>query len=70
MIEKKIVLNLECEGDDWDIVPNNSSAIYLIVLQGLAVMLGRRIGVTRDVFLSNHPGGSIGKLYIREESHT
>ncbi len=69
-VENRLILNLKYEGDDWDIVPNNSSTVFLILLQGLAVMLGRRVGVTREVFLRNHPGGSIGKLHTREETLT
>lgn len=68
-IEKKIVLKLANEGDDWDIVPNNSSTVFLILLQGLAVMIGRRIGITKESFLKNHPGGSIGKMHQGEECH-
>jgi arabinose-5-phosphate isomerase len=69
IIDNKLILSLDREGDDWDIVPNNSSTIYLILLQGLAVMLGRRMGVTMKAFLKNHPGGSIGRAHIREEGH-
>ena len=39
-------------------------AICLIVLQGLAVLVGERLGVTLDQFGRNHPGGAIGE-YLR-----
>ncbi len=34
--------------------------MYLIVLQGLAIEIGKRLGVTLDDFKVNHPGGGIG----------
>lgn len=59
-IPKHIILDLEHEGDAWDIVPNNSTTVNLIVLQGLAVALSERMGITLNNFKSNHPGGHIG----------
>jgi arabinose-5-phosphate isomerase len=60
VIEKKLLLPLEHEGDPWNIVPNNSSSCYLILLQGLALYLAERLGVTLNDFRRNHPGGAIG----------
>ena len=51
---------LENEGDKWDIIPNNSTTVYLIVLQVLALQISDRLGVTLDEFKQNHPGGGIG----------
>ena len=48
------------EGDEWDVVPNNSTTVYLIVLQGIALEIASRLGVTLDDFRVNHPGGGIG----------
>ncbi len=59
-IPKHIVLDLEHEGDAWDIVPNNSTTVNLIVLQGLAVTLSERLGITLNDFKNNHPSGHIG----------
>jgi arabinose-5-phosphate isomerase len=56
-----ILLALEHEGDPWDIMPNNSTAVYLIVLQGLAMRLAEKMGLTLGVFRGNHPGGKIGE---------
>ncbi|MDR1060969.1 MAG: SIS domain-containing protein [Clostridiales bacterium] len=56
-----ILLELEHEGDQWDIMPNNSTAVYLIVLQGLAMQLAEKLGLTLGVFRGNHPGGKIGE---------
>lgn len=59
-IGKCIVLQLEHEGDLWNVVPNNSTTVNLIVLQGLAIEVTKRRGVTLKDFKRNHPGGHIG----------
>lgn len=56
-----IILHLDNEGDQWDIVPNNSTTVNLIVLQGLAMEIVKRRGVTLADFKKNHPGGHIGE---------
>ena len=61
IMKNKLILDLDNEGDDWDIVPNNSSAVYLIRLQGISMMLKARLDIELDVFRRNHPGGFIGK---------
>lgn len=60
-IPKHLILDLDHEGDAWNIVPNNSTTVNLIVLQGLAIMLAERMGITLADFKKNHPGGAIGK---------
>jgi arabinose-5-phosphate isomerase len=60
VIEKKFIMHLINEGDEWDIVPNNSTTVYLIVLQGIALEIGKRLGITLEDFKVNHPGGGIG----------
>lgn len=60
IVSKRLILHLKNEGDEWDIVPNNSTTVNLIVLQGIAIELGKRMGVTLDDFRVNHPGGGIG----------
>lgn len=60
IVEKKFIMHLINEGDEWDIVPNNSTTVYLIVLQGMAIEIGKRMGITLDDFKVNHPGGGIG----------
>ena len=54
------MLDLEHEGDQWDIVPNNSTTVNLIVLQGVAIEMSKRLGITLEDFRKNHPGGGIG----------
>lgn len=60
MLDHQIQLTMANEGDPWDIVPNNSTTIYLILLQGLAMQICNRKGITLDDFKVNHPGGGIG----------
>lgn len=55
-------LNLNAEGDAWNLVPNNSSTINLIVLQGLALKVAEKRGVSLMDFKRNHPGGYIGEV--------
>lgn len=60
IVDKKLIMHLTNEGDEWDIVPNNSTTVYLILLQGIAIEIGKRLGITLDDFKINHPGGGIG----------
>ena len=60
VVEKKFIMHLINEGDEWDIVPNNSTTVYLIVLQGIAIEIGKHMGISIDDFRVNHPGGGIG----------
>lgn len=60
VVDKRFVMHLQNEGDEWDIVPNNSTTVYLILLQGIALDISKRMGVTLDDFGRNHPGGGIG----------
>lgn len=59
-LDKSLIVNLEHEGDLWDIVPNNSTTLNLIILQALAIELSKRMGITLADFRENHPGGAIG----------
>jgi arabinose-5-phosphate isomerase len=59
-VQNVLELNLDHEGDHWDIVPNNSTTIYLIILQALAIQTADKLGLTLDDFKVNHPGGAIG----------
>lgn len=60
LLNNELILQLKNEGDPWDIVPNNSTTIYLILLQGLAMQISERMGITLEDFKVNHPGGGIG----------
>ena len=61
-ISKSLVLKLAHEGDLWNIVPNNSTTLNLIVLQTLAMEISKRRNITIDEFRENHPGGHIGEV--------
>lgn len=65
-IPKHLILELDQEGDAWNIVPNNSTTVNLIVLQGLALGLAERMGITLEQFKENHPGGAIGDNLRKE----
>ena len=54
-------IKMDHEGDAWNLVPNNSTSIFLILLQGIAIELVKRFGVTLKDFKANHPGGAIGR---------
>lgn len=60
-MENKVVVNLEHEGDLWNIVPNNSTTLNLLILQEVAIELSRRLNLDlQKDFKPNHPGGAIG----------
>ena len=60
--EKCLILDLEHEGDLWNIMPNNSTTLNLIVLQTLAMKLASRLDLQLEKdFKPNHPGGAIGE---------
>lgn len=61
-ISSHIVLELKHEGDLWNIMPNNSTTMNLIVLQGLAMMIAEHMGLEIEQFKQNHPGGHIGAV--------
>lgn len=61
-IANHIILKLNDEGDMWNIMPNNSTTINLIILQGLAMQIAKKRGLTVDDFRRNHPGGYIGEV--------
>lgn len=62
IIPNQIILDLEHEGDIWNIMPNNSTTLNLIVLQNLAISIARERKIPLDTFKINHPGGHIGEL--------
>ncbi len=63
---KSLIISLEHEGDKWNIAPNNSTTLNLIVLQMLAVRLSDEMNIDLSEFKANHPGGHIGELLKNE----
>ena len=61
-IQNRIILALKHEGDLWNIMPNNSTTMNLIVLQGLVMVTAKRLGLDIGDFKRNHPGGHIGVM--------
>ena len=62
-MENKVIICLEHEGDLWNIVPNHSTTLNLIVLQKVAIELSKRLQLQLEKdFKPNHPGGAIGAL--------
>lgn len=59
-IGKSLIIEMEHEGDMWNIVPNNSTTLNLIVLQAVAMSLAEKFNLTLSEFKQNHPGGAIG----------
>ncbi len=67
VMDRKIIVNMEHEGDLWDIVPNNSTVLNLIILQELAIELSRKFDLQLEKdFKPNHPGGAIGESLKNE----
>jgi D-arabinose 5-phosphate isomerase GutQ len=60
-IPKSVFISLEHEGDRWNVLPNNSTTMNLIVLQALAMELAKRLDIKLEDFKPNHPAGAIGE---------
>ncbi len=66
-IPNHIILKLSDEGDMWNIMPNNSTTINLIILQGLAMQIAKKRKLTINDFKRNHPGGHIGEILSKKD---
>ena len=66
MIPNSIVVNMAHEGDLWNIVPNNSTTLNLIILQTIAINLAKKRNISLNEFRQNHPGGHIGQLLCED----
>lgn len=61
-VDHVLALDLESEGDPWNISPNNSTIVDMIILQGLAMEIVKKRQVSLEQFRKNHPGGHIGSV--------
>lgn len=61
-VKNQIILQLSDEGDMWNVMPNNSTTINLIILQGLAMQIAKKRNLKIEDFKRNHPGGHIGAV--------
>lgn len=64
-ISNVLALELLHEGDLWNVMPNNSTTMNLIVLQGLAMMVAAKMELQLESSKRNHPGGYIGEMLRR-----
>lgn len=62
MIPNRLIARLAHEGDMWNLVPHNSTTVTLMILQELAISLGKKFDIRLSDFKKNHPGGGIGNI--------
>lgn len=63
IISKKSICLKKCkEGDPFNIIPINSTLIFLILLNYITVELITLINLDLDIFRNNHPAGEIGSI--------
>ncbi len=67
-LQHRLMIDLEHEGDLWNILPNHSATLNLIVLQELAMNLIKKLDIPLDVLKENHPAGAIGKQLLGDLS--
>lgn len=67
-IPNRLIIDLEHEGDAWNILPNNSTVLNLMVLQELAMVIADERQIPLDDLRQNHPGGAIGEKLRSEVS--
>ncbi len=60
MISNRLIIELGHEGDEWNILPNNSTLLNLLVLQELAMHIAKERRTPLKALQQNHPGGAIG----------
>ena len=67
IMSNKILVDMKHEGDLWNIVPNNSTTINLILLQTIAMELSKIMNLSlENDFKPNHPDGAIGVSLYNE----
>lgn len=62
IINKQIIMRVDQEGDPWNLVPNNSTLVFLVFLQAACMEIIDRLSIKLETFKKNHPGGNIGKV--------
>jgi len=65
LVDNTLVFHLKHEGDPWNLIPNNSTILFLVFLQALAMTLIDELKIPISVFKRNHPGGDIGKKLLK-----
>jgi arabinose-5-phosphate isomerase len=67
IIKNQLVMKLDQEGDPWNLLPNNSTLIFLVFLQATCMEILDRLPVKLETFKANHPGGNIGKILVNRD---
>ena len=60
-----LTLNSDKEADDLNLVPTSSTTAMMMVGDAIAISLSSNDGFERSDFGKNHPGGSLGKSFIK-----
>jgi arabinose-5-phosphate isomerase len=61
-----ISLSCDMEADEHDIVPSNSSTLFISVADAIGLVASSRLKLTKEQFYSNHRGGSLGAQLKQE----
>lgn len=60
-----LTLDSDKEADDLNLVPTSSTTAMMMVGDAIAISLSSNDGFERSDFGKNHPGGSLGKSFIK-----
>jgi arabinose-5-phosphate isomerase len=66
LVENSLVFEIGHEGDPWNLVPNNSTLVFLMFLQSLSMTLLDKLQIPLEIFKRNHPGGNIGRILAKK----
>lgn len=65
IVDNTVKFNLLEEGDPWNLLPNNSTILFLVFLQSLAMSLIEKQNISITIVKRNHPGGAIGEKLLK-----
>ena len=63
--ESHINLNIEKEADSLNLAPTSSTTAMMMLGDAISLSIAEFYGFKRSVFGENHPGGSLGKSFIK-----
>ena len=58
-------MNLEKEADEMNLVPTSSTTAMMMLGDAISISLSKYDGFKKNDFGINHPGGNLGKSFIR-----
>jgi arabinose-5-phosphate isomerase len=64
MVKKVITVKILKEGDHLNLAPISSTMIFGVLLDAIAVQLSSERNFTKNDFIKNHPGGSLGRTRV------